>query len=63
MKISNPDDSGKSGPQFDSGTQDLPSLCKLWKEAVADESDGLDSDAVLDRLESKYEKAAKATGQ
>ena len=63
MSISNPGDSGKSGPQFNSGGQDLPSLCKLWNEAVADESDGLDPGPVFDRLESEYGPLAEEAGR
>ena len=43
--------------------QSLSHLRKLWQEAVADESEGLDPDPVFDRLESKYEGLAKATGK
>ena len=40
--------------------QSLGNLRKLWKEAVTDDSAGLDPDAVFDRLESKYGGLAKA---
>lgn len=39
----------------------LSDLRKLWQEAVADESEGLDADEVFDRLEAKYNGAAQAT--
>ena len=39
--------------------QDLSHLRKLWQEAVADESEGLDPDPVFKRLESKLEKLVK----
>jgi antitoxin ParD1/3/4 len=40
--------------------QSLKNLRKLWQEAVADDSDGLDPDTVFMRLESKYNGLAKA---
>ncbi len=40
--------------------QNLKNLRRLWQEAVTDDSEGLDSDAVFDRLESKYSGVAKA---
>ena len=40
--------------------QGLKNLRKLWQEAVADDSEGLDPDAVFDRLEGKYSGLAKA---
>jgi antitoxin ParD1/3/4 len=40
--------------------QSLKSLRKLWQEAVADDSEGLDPNAVFHRLESKYGRSAKA---
>jgi antitoxin ParD1/3/4 len=43
--------------------QGLTNLRKAWLEAVADDSEGLDPDAVFDRLESKYDGLAKATGK
>ncbi|MGA3264306.1 MAG: type II toxin-antitoxin system ParD family antitoxin [Terracidiphilus sp.] len=43
--------------------QSLSHLRKLWQEAVADESEGLDPDPVFDRLESKYDGLVKATGK
>jgi len=43
--------------------QSLSHLRKMWQEAVADNSEGLDPDAVFDRLESKYDGLAKATGR
>ncbi len=39
--------------------QSLSNLGKLWREAVADDSEGLDPDPVFDRLESKYSGLAK----
>ncbi|MGP8187692.1 MAG: hypothetical protein ACLQKY_16645 [Terracidiphilus sp.] len=38
-------------------------LPKLWREAVADDSEGLDPDQVFNRLESKYDGLAKAAGR
>jgi antitoxin ParD1/3/4 len=43
--------------------QNLLNLRKLWQQAVADDSEGLDPDAVFDRLESKYNGLAKAAKQ
>ncbi len=43
--------------------QGLSNLRKAWQEAIADESEGLDPDLVFDRLESKYDNLAKATGR
>jgi antitoxin ParD1/3/4 len=43
--------------------QGLSNLRKAWLEAVADDSEGLDPDAVFDRLESKYDGLAKAAGR
>jgi antitoxin ParD1/3/4 len=40
--------------------QSLKNLRKLWQEAVADDSEGLDPDAVFDRLRGKYGGLAKA---
>ena len=40
--------------------QSLKNHRKLWQEAVTDDSEGLESDAVFDRLESKYNGLAKA---
>ena len=42
--------------------QGLAEMRRLWLEAVADESDGLDPDPVFDALESKYEALAEAKG-
>lgn len=42
--------------------QGLAHLRKAWLEAVADDSEGLDADAVFDCLEGKYEAPAKANG-
>jgi antitoxin ParD1/3/4 len=41
--------------------QGLVDLRKRWKEAVADDSEGLDPDSVFNRLESKYGGIADAT--
>ena len=38
----------------------LQDLRRLWQEAVADDSDGLDPDAVFDALERKYDAMAEA---
>jgi antitoxin ParD1/3/4 len=38
--------------------QGLAGLRKAWLEAVADDSDGLDPEAVFERLEGKYEPKA-----
>jgi antitoxin ParD1/3/4 len=43
--------------------KDLAGLSKLWQEAVSDDSEGLDPEPVFDRLESKYDGLAKATGR
>jgi antitoxin ParD1/3/4 len=43
--------------------QDLQNLRKQWQEAVADDSEGIDPGPVFDRLESKYDGLAKATGR
>jgi antitoxin ParD1/3/4 len=40
--------------------QSLNNLRKLWQEAVADDTEGLDPDAVFRRLESKYDGLSKA---
>jgi antitoxin ParD1/3/4 len=42
--------------------QGLAGLRKKWLEAVADSSEGLEPDPVLDRLEAKYEALAKSAG-
>ena len=41
--------------------QGLSALRKRWLEAVADDSDGLDPEAVFDRLERKYDGLARKT--
>jgi antitoxin ParD1/3/4 len=41
--------------------QGLANLRKLWQEAVADDSDGLNPDPVFDRLENKYDALAEST--
>jgi len=43
--------------------QGLANLRKAWQEAVADDSEGLDADAVFDRLESKYNRLAEESGR
>jgi antitoxin ParD1/3/4 len=43
--------------------QSLSHLRKAWREAIADDSEGLDPDSVFDQLETKYEGMAKATDQ
>ncbi len=43
--------------------QGLANLRKAWQEAVADDSEGLDADAVFDRLESKYDRLAEKSGK
>jgi antitoxin ParD1/3/4 len=43
--------------------QGLSNLRKKWQEAIADDSDGLDPDAVFDRLENKYGGLAQETDQ
>jgi antitoxin ParD1/3/4 len=43
--------------------QGLSNLRKAWLEAITNDSEGLDPDAVFDRLESKYDGLAKTSGQ
>lgn len=43
--------------------QGLQNLRKQWQEAVADDSEGINPGPVFDRLESKYDGLAKATGR
>lgn len=43
--------------------QVIAELRQKWLEAVADDSEGLDPDAVFDRLEKKYDALAKAIGR
>jgi antitoxin ParD1/3/4 len=43
--------------------QGVAGLRNLWQEAVSDNSEGLDPDPVFDRLESKYDGLAEATGR
>lgn len=43
--------------------QGLAGLRKKWLEAVEDDSDGIEPGAVFDRLESRYERIAKAKAQ
>jgi antitoxin ParD1/3/4 len=42
--------------------QGLQNLRKAWQQAVADDSEGLEADAVFDRLDGKYERFAEETG-
>jgi len=39
--------------------QGLASLRKAWQESTADESEGIDPDAVFDRLGTKYDRMAE----
>jgi antitoxin ParD1/3/4 len=41
----------------------LSDLRRQWQEAVADDSEGLDPDAVFNHMESMYDGIAKATGR
>jgi antitoxin ParD1/3/4 len=43
--------------------QGLAGLRNKWLGAIADDSEGLDPDAVFDGLETKYEELAKTTGR
>jgi len=43
--------------------QGLAGLRRKWLEAVADDSDGFDPDAVFDQLEGQYEKLAETAGK
>jgi antitoxin ParD1/3/4 len=43
--------------------QGLAGLRKKWLDAVADESEGLDADAVFEDLEAKYERLAETAGK
>ncbi len=43
--------------------QSLTDLRLRWREAVADDSEGLDPDAVFDRLETKYKSMPEPTGR
>jgi antitoxin ParD1/3/4 len=43
--------------------QGMANLRKKWADAVADDSEGLDPEAVFERLEDKYDRLAKATGR
>jgi hypothetical protein len=60
MDAPHPRDSRTSGPAISLQRQGLPALRKLWQEAVADDSEGLDPDAVFEQLKSKYDSLAKA---
>lgn len=42
--------------------QGLAGLRRKWLDAVADDSEGLDADAVFDQLEGKYENLAETAG-
>lgn len=41
----------------------LAGLRRQWREAVADDSEGLEPEAVFDRIEGKYERLAQAAGR
>jgi len=41
----------------------LAGLRRKWLDAVADDSEGLDADAIFDRLEGKHEKLAEPSGK
>ncbi|MGH9599845.1 MAG: ribbon-helix-helix domain-containing protein [Terracidiphilus sp.] len=43
--------------------QGIAELRRKWLEAVADDSEGLDPDAVFDGLEKKYDALGKAAGR
>jgi antitoxin ParD1/3/4 len=43
--------------------QGMAHLRKAWQEAIADDSEGLDPDAVFDRLEGKFDSPAKTAGR
>jgi antitoxin ParD1/3/4 len=43
--------------------QELSGLRKAWLEAVSDDSEGLDPDAVFERLEGKYDRLADVQEQ
>jgi len=43
--------------------QGLAGLRRKWLDAVADDSEGLDADAIFDRLEGKHEKLAETSGK
>lgn len=43
-------------------SQGIAELRKLWLEAVADNSEGLDPDPVFDALERKYQAMSEAKG-
>jgi antitoxin ParD1/3/4 len=40
--------------------QGLTKLRKAWREAVADDSEGLDPDAVFDRVENRFDRTVMA---
>jgi len=42
--------------------QSLSPLRKAWQQSVADDSEGLDSEPVFERLESKLDRIAEETG-
>jgi hypothetical protein len=43
--------------------QGLTNLRKIWVEAIADDSEGLDPDVIFDRLESKCDGLAEEPGR
>jgi antitoxin ParD1/3/4 len=43
--------------------QGLAGLRKKWLEAVTDDSEGVEPDAVFDNLEARYERMAETSGQ
>ena len=43
--------------------QEISRLKKLWLEAVADDSEGLDPFPILDEMERKYSELAKKSGK
>jgi hypothetical protein len=60
MNAANRHNSRTSEPPTSLLGQGVSTLRKLWQEAVTDDSEGLEPDAVFDRLESKYNGFAKA---
>ena len=43
--------------------QGLQNLRKAWRQAVSDDSKGLEADEVFDRFHKKYERLAEETGR
>jgi antitoxin ParD1/3/4 len=41
--------------------QGLANLRKAWREAVADDSEGVDSEAAFDRIENQFDRTMNAT--